>query len=188
MAKIRFTDKVYKAVQLVAEGRLTIPEIAREVGASVETVRGWKDAEDFKLEVKKILDREKEIRDNQTIRSKQLRLSRQHERWDAMQFIVRQRKEDFAGKDIPGGESGFIVRRYTKTGINYEVDYPLLKAFLEIEKHAAQEMGDWVEKKEIGGANGGAIPIAIQSAIDKAYGDTGKQPIEADGQADSDCT
>lgn len=60
-------------------------------------------------------------------------------------------------KDVPGGNTGLLVR--TTKGIGsgdtfqivdeYAVDTGLLRELREHEKQAAQELGQWIDKSEV---------------------------------------
>ena len=67
--------------------------------------------------------------------------------------------------DVPGGSTGFLIRQYQGAHAMpvYKVDTGLLSLLSElraIEKQAAEELGQWSEKREPT-ANGAEVPTSI---------------------------
>lgn len=116
------------------------------------------------------------------------RLAAQNERWTLLQQVVRERAADPSMAAIPGGTTGLMIRRgklvkvyegsedeapesdedevlfsakRSQVVYEYELDTGLLKELRELEKHSAQELGQWAEKHEISGPNGGPIPYTL---------------------------
>lgn len=70
----------------------------------------------------------------------------------------------------------------------YELDTGLLKELREHEKQAAQELGQWTERKELSGPDGGPIPVslaALNEGLEKAYGGSGDSDSEPPAAADA---
>jgi len=61
----------------------------------------------------------------------------------------------------------------------YAVDGTLLREIREIEKQAAQELGQWSEKHEHTGPDGGALILTFKSAIEKVYAEAPEAPDAA---------
>lgn len=84
----------------------------------------------------------------------------------AIQCITAERGADMA--DIPGGSSGFYARDYKGKDADqavYRIDTGLIALFAElraIERQAAGELGQWIEKQESTGANGGPIAVKVE--------------------------
>lgn len=95
------------------------------------------------------------------------RIQALQERWNAMRAVIQARAQDPAIAQVPGGETGLIVTREKVIGfgeaahitVEYELDTGLLKELRAHEQQAAQEAGQWAEKREHTGADGGAIKI-----------------------------
>ena len=186
MARFKWTAQAIEAVKLVAEKDMSISDIAQTVGADVDTVKKWTERVDFKQAVETFLEAVRQKLEKEGVRQKVNRLNSYNDRWRAMLNLIAARAADLA--DIPGGDTGMIVRDYKGNVPVYKFDAALMKELRELEKQTAMEMGDWIEKKELSGRDGGAIPITIQSAINKAYGESNESTIEAEsaGQVDDD--
>lgn len=86
-----------------------------------------------------------------------------------MQNLMNARAEDMQG--IPGGPTGLLVRQMKSIGFGennqlveeYAFDAALNRELRETMKQAAQELGQWTEKKELTGRDG--QPIAVNHDI-----------------------
>jgi hypothetical protein len=80
----------------------------------------------------------------------------------------------------PGGATGFITRDFKSTRDAlipvYAFDAALMKERRELRKQIAQELGEWTEKHELAGRDGG--PIAIDSRLEAVPTDKLMQAIE----------
>lgn len=155
------TPQKEKAALLFAAAELTTEEIARECDTSRQTLFLWRKEPAF---IAKVRSEQSDI--HRSIRSSGIavlenRVRALHDRWRRLQLIVKERAADPALIDIPGGASGFIVR---KGKCGYGIDKELLDAIRELEKQAAQELGQWEEKFRHAGADGG--PIQIEHSVD----------------------
>src|SRR5256885_4036900 len=66
--------------------------------------------------------------------------------------------------DIPGGATGLLVKTVKGAAGSiveqHEVDTGLVKVFLQTQQQAAIELGQWTEKRELTGPEGGPILLA----------------------------
>lgn len=93
-----------------------------------------------------------------------------------MQQVIAERAEDIELQDVAGGKTGLIVHNVKGVGKGedfqlidlYEVDTGLLKELREHEKQAAQELGQWTEKKDLT-TNG--QPLRFTISIDRKEDD-----------------
>lgn len=116
----------------------------------------------------------------QGIALKQNRIDELVARHNLMKQVIAERAAHPHLVDVPGGSTGLVVKHLKSVKHVYErdpddhdsetrqfiveqwesaVDTGLLKELREHEKQVAQERGEWTEKSEISGPNGGAIPI-----------------------------
>lgn len=141
-----------KAAALVADGTLTEPEIAAQVGVSVPTVARWKVNEEFKARVDALVESARAALEAEGIANRQNRLKAYNDRARLMAEVIRQRAENL--KTVPaGGNTGLLVRTVKGIGKGedfqvveeYQVDTALLREMRETEKQAAIEVGEWTE-------------------------------------------
>ena len=158
------TPRQRKAAQLIAADELEDQQIAALVGVTPRAVAAWKIREDFKSEVNKILVayNNKVMRRGIALRMKRVeRLNDLHER--SVQ-VIEQRAQDPALVGVPGGNTGMVVKSYRnivnpKTGKLvgapvHEYDTGIVRSILDIEKQAAQELGQWSPEVESRGYSG----------------------------------
>ena len=101
------------------------------------------------------------------------RLYEKQERHALLKQIIEERGNHESMAEAPGGKTGLLVRDYKAHSFQpvYKLDAALLKEMRELEKEIAIELGQWTEKRELSGPDGGAIPIALNEMLDKIYGD-----------------
>lgn len=173
------TAKHLEAARLFAEG-LSQADVSLRMGEKLSTVRRWYDRPAFKQEVEGFVEAARAAILSQGIAAKQNRIDEYDRRWREMKALMKARAEWDVLSDVPGGQTGLLCRDFKGLIPVYKVDAALLREMRELEKQAAIEVGDWTEKKELTGEDGGAIPVSIEAAIAKAYGDTEKQAIKTD--------
>lgn len=82
-------------------------------------------------------------------------------------LIVQERGQDASLKAVPGGKSGFIVRQIKAIGSGatqkvvpeYSADVSLSREIRAVAEQAAMELGQWSEKHEFTGKDGGPMEI-----------------------------
>ncbi len=175
------TSKHLQAARMYADGQKTA-DIAASIGAKIFTVNSWFNRDEFQAEIEKFVKADRAALSAEGIANKKNRLAEYDRRWMLMKAVIKARSEWDALADAPGGDTGLIVREFRGNSIevNYKVDIGFLREMRELEKQAAIEVGDWTEKKELTGADGGAIPVSIEGAIAKAYGSVEQQTTKAD--------
>lgn len=122
-----------------------------------------------KLMITEAIDQAKAVILAKGIAVKQSRIDALNDRWERMKQVISERADDPNMKDIPGGTTGLLVHSTKAIGAGqsmqvideYNLDTGLLKEMREHEKQAAQELGEWVEKNEHGGIQGGPLRIEI---------------------------
>lgn len=116
----------------------------------------------------------------QGIRALENRLAAQNDRWERINGMFAARAEYFKGDPMPDARFGLMTRtlksvkhtyepdpsdpdskptQVTTEAWEYQTDTALLREARELEKHTAQELGQWTEKREVTGADGGPLTI-----------------------------
>jgi hypothetical protein len=151
----RWTSKREQAAALVAQGNLPIPRIAESVGVSSRAINWWKRRPEFVARVEEHVDATRVAVRDRAISDRAGRLDALQERWHLLQLLMCSRAREM--KDVPGGETGLLVKRLRFTRVSggralqlqevpdYQVDYQLLRELREMERQASMEMGQWGE-------------------------------------------
>ena len=142
------------AAELVAEDDLTDAVIAERVGIGPRTLYRWKLEPVFVAEVEKRVEDFGRVVRSRGIARLERRIKALNDRWERMNRIIEERADDPAMANVPGGNTGLLVRRVKGVGQgdrfriieSYEVDCRLLRALCDHERQAAQELGQWGEK------------------------------------------
>lgn len=167
---------------MVAEDRLSNAAIAAAVGITRQALDKWKAHPAFAQRVREHLDAFAETVRRRGIASIEHRVAALQERWERMNQVLAERAADPALANVPGGKSGLIVRRPKKVEVEwaedmgggttreeiseYAVDTGLLAQLLAHERQAAQELGQWTERKELTGKGGGPIGLELTGIDD----------------------
>ena len=165
MAEFRWTGQRERAAWMVAEDRLSNEAIAAAVGISRQAIDNWRRHPDFKARVDAHRQAFRHIILTTGIADKARRVEALHDRWQRLHQVIEARAADERHRDEPGWTTGLLVHqaRFDKFGNQideYAIDTGLLAELRAHEKQAAQEVGDWVERKEHAGPGGGPIPLA----------------------------
>jgi transposase-like protein len=158
MAVFRWSRPATLAAQLLAESELTYPEIAEKCGVVRQTLYNWRQQPEFKARVQEEIEEYVAVVRRRGIARLEKRVDALNDRWRRMQRVIEARAQTYAD-DAHGAETGLLCRtvRWEGTGddrraINeYEFDAALAREMREHEKQAAQELGQWTEKRELSG-------------------------------------
>jgi hypothetical protein len=85
------------------------------------------------------------------ISSRNARMQVLQDLFDRMNNLIEARAQDPTMAAVPGGSTGLLVRDYQGKNRNvptYRVDFALLSEQRALLRHAAEETGEWREKKE----------------------------------------
>jgi hypothetical protein len=180
MGNFRWHARATKAAELVAEGSLTYPAIAAEVGVARQTVWEWRQHPEFRA---RVAEHQAEIREEVRrlgVASRENRVRAYNARWERMRRIIEERAADPAMQGVPGGTTGLLVRTVKRIGTGdqardveeFTVDTGLLRELRDLEKQAAQDLGQWAEKSEVA-ASVDPSPILehFKASLERAYGD-----------------
>jgi transposase-like protein len=157
MPDFEWTNERIEAAQLVAYGELEVGDIAAKLGVSARTLYEWRRVPEFAARVDEIIEDIKASLRRRKVSHVEQRVARLNRDWLRLQKVFEERAADPAMKGVPGGETGLLVHTVKGVGKGddfqlidqYEVDAGALRELREIEKQAAQELGQWVEKKEL---------------------------------------
>ena len=158
----------YKAARMVSLGGLTNDEIGKRLGVSARQIQRWKATPEFAREVDHWVGEWRKRVKESGAAVKEVRLARLNRRLALMDQVVRERAAKLAGK-APGGSTGLVICQLKSIGAGDEsqvveeflVDTGILREMRLHEEQVAHEMGDWVDRKELSGPGGQAIPVAV---------------------------
>lgn len=156
-----------QAAQMLADGSFTVAEIAEQIGVKDRTIYRWQKDPEFQATLNRHRDALEAAILQEGIARKAQRIKRYAERLAKLDQVIEERGNDRQMVNIPGGTTGLIVRQLKSIGVGahnreveeFVVDTGTLREIRELEKQAAQELGQWVDKGELTGRNGGAIQI-----------------------------
>lgn len=152
--KRQLTKQQVKAVHLVVDDTLTDEEIAGQVGVTRRQLSRWKRNPLFVDEVARVVSKFDEQLLRIGVATRRRRVEALNNRWHRMQEVIDARASDTSTSEIPGADTGLLVRQYKGVGRGadfqvveeYAVDTGLLREMRELERQAAAELGQWVEK------------------------------------------
>lgn len=152
-----------KAIPLVALDGQTDEAIAAEIGVTTRTLRNWKRQPAFAGEVQGLRDEFAAVARREAIMTVEGRVKEYAARHERMRLVIDQRAA--AGGDVPGAGTGLLVKTYKAIGSGesafaqpeWSVDTGLLREMRELEKQAAQDLGQWADRKEHSGPGGQPI-------------------------------
>jgi hypothetical protein len=157
-----WTKQRETAAKLAAEDTQTDTQIAATVGVSQMTLERWKRTPEFQARVNEIVTAYADAIKDEGIANVKNRVAAQNDRWDRMKAVIEARAIELAA--VPGGATGLLVHTYKLAGgkepivmDEYAVDTGLLSEMRAHEKQAAQELGQWTEKKELTGKDGAPL-------------------------------
>ena len=161
-----WTTNRSKAVRHVAEDMLTDEDIANDVGITRRTLTEWKRHPAFEAKRRELVEQMQERVRNEGLGRLDKRMAHYADRHARMTLLIAERGEEMAD-EVAGGTTGLLVRQYKSIGTGpnarqveeYHVDTGLLRELREIEKQIAQDAGQFAERREISGPDGGPVPI-----------------------------
>lgn len=161
-----WNDKRTEAARLVAEGQLTEQEIRDLLKIGRTTLTRWKITPQFRQRVAEIVEKHAAHAQAEGIRLRVNRLRNLQDRIDRMTRLIDARAQEFAAtSETAGGDTGLLARDYKGKNADravYRFDAALVRELREHERQAAQELGQWAEKHEIGGPGGGPVRIIVE--------------------------
>lgn len=183
MANFEWTAGATDAAQMIADGDLSYEAIARSVNCAPNTLLKWRAHPEFQAKVEEHRRDYREHVRRRGIAIREKRIASLNSRHDLMMQVIAERAADPRMAEIAGGTTGLVVitdwKRLPKdeskpkvlddAGMEkesplvavVEFDAALVKALSDHEKQAAQDLGEWTNKTEVTGANGGAVGITV---------------------------
>jgi len=156
---LKWDRRMLTAVTLMAENELKDAEIAEQIGVSTNAVRRWRQHPEFAAAVGDALGQ---------IQAGVLRLAiaKKHKRLEGLNALrsklyqtVQERAEEYeaSGETAGGATTGVIVKQERVSGVGsnqvrtteFQVDTGLIRSILELDRQAAQELGQWETKQRI---------------------------------------
>lgn len=166
-----------QAAQYVAEDKLLDEEIIKRLKIAPRTFYYWKTDAEFMTRVAELREDFRKAVRERGIAILENRVDALNDRWKGLRQTIAERAEDLAG-EVPGGSTGLLVRkplfvkvlehkavkatsiadledadfiptRQAELVYEYAVDTGLLTEMRNLEKQAAQELGQWTERSEV---------------------------------------
>lgn len=116
-----------EAAELVAEDRLTNEQIAEKCSCSVATLKRWKKIAEFAARVDELIAAYRRTAQRRAIAQVGRRVDALQDRWRRMQRVIEERAEDPSMQEIPGGETGILVR--TVKGLGRGADFQVVEEY-----------------------------------------------------------
>lgn len=154
---------------MLAEDAVSDDEISAQVGITRAALKKWKARPEFQSRIAEIVNQRKDAALRFSIAQQDKRIAAIDDRWKRMHRVIEARAEEMEG-EVAGGETGLLVRqiKLSNTGIQveeYAVDTGLLKEMRALEEQAAKELGQWIDRKEHTGKDGGPIGIQVHTVV-----------------------
>lgn len=170
--EFHWTKRAEQAAKLVADDTLSNDQIAEHLDINQRTLTRWKQHPDFQARVQSHLDAVRAAIRAEGIALKQNRVDALNTRWEAMQRVIEERGASEEMAEVPGGRTGLIVKQLKSIGFGenntvveeFVVDTGLLRELRAHEQQAAQELGQWIEKKDIGSDPNRPVRFTIKLA------------------------
>jgi hypothetical protein len=172
-SKFDWSETSEIAAQLIASNKLTYTQICENLNIGRTTLYRWKRHPDFQERITEHLDNIRQEVRRIGIANVEDRVGRLNDMRSRMQQVIEARADDPSMQDVPGGRTGLMVRTVKRVVVEsdvegtpksheveeFSVDIGLLKELREHEKQAAQELGQWIDKQEVGAPDGGPLII-----------------------------
>lgn len=157
MPDFQWREDRINAAQLLANGTLTIAEIAARCNVTRTTIYNWRQYPEFAARIAEHLEEFRQEVRRRGLASRERRVEALNDRWDRLRQVIEERANDPTHAKVPGWKTGLLVHNVKGVGGGenatvvdlYEVDTGLLKELREHEKQAAQELGQWTEKHAV---------------------------------------
>ncbi len=150
------TKKREKAAQLIAQDHLSDEKIAIEVGISRRTLARWKGDRKFIARVERITTAYADSVLRHGLARKTRRLAVLNDLHEKMLQVITERAGDPELAEVPGGKTGLVTKTLKGIGKGddfqvvevYQVDIGTIGKICDVQKQAAEELGQWVKRSE----------------------------------------
>jgi hypothetical protein len=142
------------AADLIAQGSMSITEIAAKVGIGRWTLWMWGRRPEFAQVVRERREVYRAEVYSHGVALTEQRIAAAQDRWRRMRELIEARAATMA--DVPGGSTGLLMRRQRGVGEGqnfkliewFEADVGLLREIRNLEEHVARELGQWISQSE----------------------------------------
>lgn len=163
-----WTTQKARAAMLLAKHETSDAQIAAQVGVSRQALHQWKQHREFIDRVHAHVEAERVALTSVEIASKLERVQDYQDIRSRLKQLIDQRAElaaqavlDNPGSElaqeieaVPGAKTGLLVRKEkvmgqgaaARTIVEWEIDRAAIELLLAVDKQAAQELGQWIEK------------------------------------------
>lgn len=156
-----------EAAMLCAEGKLNDTEIAQQLGIARYTLYKWRQEKEFADRIQSRINALATLAMAKGLRDREGRLERLEKLVEKMERVIDERGAEMAA-ECAGGKSGLLARDMKGVDRVYKFDRGLVAEMRDTLKHIAQELGQWTEKKELTGKDGGPLTVkSIQAMSDE---------------------
>lgn len=154
-----FTPEKRRAAEMLADGNLTVEEVARQLNVDRVTLWNWRKDPAFRAVVAE-MDAELNADALQfAITRRRERLQKYDDRFNRYQQVIEERAEYYAEHwpEVPGGTSGPLVETLKVVGsgpaaytvTEHVIDHALSREMRELAKQSAVELGQWTERSAL---------------------------------------
>lgn len=180
----KWNKKKERAALLLAQNDMNQIRIAEEVGTTDVTISNWKREAEFMARVASHMDEIEQEMLRLPIAKRVVRLRRLNDLQERLQLVLDDRQNAYKNDEgIVGGRSGVITKQTKSVGYgkNTEIiqeaafDASIVREMRAIDEQAAKELGQWIDKGELTGANGS--PLMMSEVVINMAG-LGDAPID----------
>lgn len=165
-----WTRRRTNAALLVAQDQQSDVAIAAAVGVTKSTLEEWKLRPEFAERVQEHVQAFAAAIKEKGIAERVNRVAALNDRWRSLHQVIEERAADET-MTAAGARTGLLVRTYKQGKMRlaeeYAVDTGLLAELRQHEKQAAQELGQWTEKRELTGKDG--APMQQSGVLEIRY-------------------
>lgn len=154
-----FTPEKRRAAQLLAEGNITVQEVAKRLNVDRNTLWNWRKDPAFRAVVAEMDAELNQDALQLAITRRRERLARYNDRFNRYQQVIEERAAYYAERypEVPGGTSGLLVETLKVVGsgpsaytvTEHVLDHALSREMRELAKQAAIELGQWTERSAL---------------------------------------
>lgn len=161
----KWTKQREQAAKLAAEDTLTNDQIAATIGITRQGIDRWRAAPEFQARVASIVAAYADAIKDEGIANVKNRVAALNRDFDATETIIAERAAAPEVQAAPGGKTGRIVRTQKMLGSGefgreieeFAYDGALIQSRMALLKQAAQDLGQWTERKELTGKDGAPL-------------------------------
>jgi len=144
------------AAQLVADDRLTDREIAEQCGIDKATLERWKLQPTFRDRVQAIIEAYAKRALKHGIARRERRVGVLNDLHNKMLQVIDERAKSKDMAAVPGGKTGIVTKTLKGIGKGedfqaieeYRVDTGTIAEIRDVQKQAAEELGQWIRRTE----------------------------------------